>query len=117
MELKILGVDFPHKKGEFCHKTKYPFYTICCFSTPFLYLYNGVLCEGEVGDILINTPDQIVYHGPREDSNEGFVNDWMHISGDDFAKLLEKYPLPLNVAFNVGEGFFLRKFVNRLISE
>ena len=117
MDLKILGVDFPHKKGEFCHKTKYPFYTICCFSTPFLYLREDTLCEGESGDILINTPDQIVYHGPREESSEGFVNDWMHISGDDFTKLLKKYPLPLNVAFNVGEGFFIRKFINRLISE
>ncbi|MBR3909117.1 MAG: helix-turn-helix transcriptional regulator [Clostridia bacterium] len=117
MELKILGVDFPHKKGEFCHKTKYPYFTVCCFSTPFLYLHNDSLCKGEEGDILINTPDHIVYHGPRENSNDGFVNDWMHIEGEDFAKLLEKYPLPLNTAFNVGESFFLRKYVNRLFSE
>lgn len=117
MQLKILGADFPHKKGEFCNKTQYPFYTICCFSTPFLYLYNNTLCEGESGDILINTPDNIVYHGPRENSNEGFVNDWMHIDGDDFVELLEKYPLPLNVAFNVGEGYHIRKYVNKLISE
>lgn len=117
MELKILGVDFPHKKGEFCHKTKYPLYTVCCFSTPFLYLHNQALCEGEAGDILINTPDHIVYHGPREDSKEGFVNDWMHIGGDDFTELLSKYPLPLNTAFNVGEGYFFRKYFNRLLFE
>ncbi|MBQ6884778.1 MAG: helix-turn-helix transcriptional regulator [Clostridia bacterium] len=117
MELKILGVDFPHKKGEFCHKTIYPFYTVCCFATPFLYLRDGVLCEGEVGDILINTPDHIVYHGPQENATTGFVNDWMHIEGEDFVKLLEKYPLPLNTSFNVGEKNFLKKYVNRLLSE
>lgn len=117
MQLKSLDTDFPHKKGEFCYKTKYPFYTVCCFSTPFLYLRDGLLCEGEVGDILINTPDSIVYHGPRENANEGFINDWLHVEGEDFAALLNKYPLPLNVAFNVGEGYHIRKYVNKLISE
>lgn len=117
MELKTLGIDFPHKKGEFCHKTKYPYYTICCFSTPFLYLKDGMLLEGEVGDILINTPEHIVYHGPRNDSVGGFVNDWMHLSGDDFTRLLDEYPLPLNEAFSVDESFFMRKYANRLLSE
>lgn len=117
MELKILGINFPHKKGEFCHKTVYPYYTICCFSTPFQYLHNNIMYQGEEGDILINSPDNIVYHGPREDSNEGFVNDWMHIEGQDFFDLLEKYPLPLNTAFNVGEKFYLRKYASKLLSE
>lgn len=117
MKLEILGIDFPHKKGEFCHKAIYPYYTICCFSTPFVYLKDGVLQEGEAGDILINSPDSVVYHGPREDSNKGFINDWMHIGGDDLTALLKKYPLPLNEAFSVDEGFFMRKYLNRLNSE
>lgn len=117
MKLRNLGVNFEHRKGEFCFKTAHPFYTVCCFSTPFLYLRDGKLCEGEKGDILINTPESIVYHGPRADSDEGFVNDWFHIEGDDFAALLKKYPLPQNVAFNVGEGYFFRKYANRMLSE
>lgn len=117
MELRNLGADFKHRKGEFCFKTTFPFYTVCCFSTPFLYLRDGRLCDGEKGDILINTPDHIVYHGPRADSNEGFVNDWFQIEGYDFAELLKKYPLPQNMAFSVGEGYFFRKYANRILSE
>ncbi len=117
MKLRNLGADFEHRKGEFCFKTAYPFYTVCCFSTPFLYFRDAKLCEGEKGDILINTPNHIVYHGPRSDSDEGFVNDWFQIEGDDFTALLNKYPLPQNVAFNIGEGYFFRKYANRMLSE
>lgn len=117
MKLKMVAVNFPHKKGEFCHKTRHPHYTICCFVTPFLYLYNGKLVKGEIGDIVINTPNEIVYHGPRSDSDEGFVNDWMYIEDDDLAELLEKYPVPLNVAFNIGMVPFLKKCFNDLVLE
>lgn len=117
MKLKNLGVNFTHRKGEFCYKSTNPFYTVCCFSTPFLYLCNGKLCEGEKGDILINSPGHTVYHGPRTDSDEGFVNDWFQIEGDDFTALLRKYQLPLNIAFSVGESYFFRKYANRLLSE
>ncbi|MBR2885341.1 MAG: helix-turn-helix transcriptional regulator [Clostridia bacterium] len=117
MELKVLGIDFPHKKGEFCHKTKSSFYTVCCFSTPFLYLKDDVLHRGNKGDILINTPENIVYHGPVPDSECGFINDWFHINGDDFTSLLKKYELPLNTAFNVGDNSIFRKYMNRLTRE
>ena len=117
MELKILGIDFPHKKGEFCQKAKYPFYTVCCFSTPFVYLKDGVLYQGNKGDILINTPENIIFHGPVPNSEHGFVNDWMHIEGDDLTRLLQKYELPLNTAFNVGDNSFFRKYMNRLAKE
>ncbi len=117
MELKNIGIDFPHKKGEFTQKMKNSYYTLCCFSTPFLYMCDGQMLEGEAGDILLNTPNTIVFHGPRENSNSGFVNDWLHIEGDDFSRLINKYPIPLNVSFNVGESYFLRKFFNKLMSE
>ena len=117
MELKFLGTDFPHKKGEFCHKTKYSYYTVCCFATPFEYLKDGVMCRGNKGDILINTPGSIVYHGPEPNSEYGFINDWFHIDGDDFTNLLKKYELPLNTAFNVGDNSFFRKYMNRLTKE
>lgn len=117
MKLKMLGVNFSHKKGEFCQRAKFPHYTICCFYTPFLYFDNGKMIKGDQGDIIINTPHQTVYHGPRYDSNEGFVNDWMHIEGDDIALILEKYPLPLNKAFHIDEWTSLRKYYNYLLSE
>lgn len=117
MNLVIIGVNFKHKKGEFCQKKKFLQYTICYFLTPFLYEYDGELLEGEAGDIIINTPNQIVYHGPRTESDEGFVNDWLRIEGDEITELLKKYPLPLNKAFSVTDDLFVRKYFNSLFSE
>lgn len=117
MKLKIIGIDFSHKKGEFCQKAKFSHYTICCFLTPFLYQCDGKLLKGQRGDIIINTPNQTVYHGPCPESGEGFVNDWMHVAGDDIGQLLEKYPLPLNEAFHIDDWVILRKYFNNLMSE
>ena len=117
MELIRIGVDFPHKKGEFCQKIKFSNYTICCFLTPFLYQCDDNLLKGQTGDFIINTPHQIVYHGPRPESDVGFVNDWMHVEGEDVGLLLKKYPLPLNEAFHIDEWAILRKYFNNLMSE
>ncbi len=117
MELIRIGVDFPHKKGEFCQKIKFSNYTICCFLTPFLYQCDDNLLKGQTGDFIINTPGQIVYHGPQTESDVGFINDWMHVDGDDIGLLLEKYPLPLNEAFHIDEWVILRKYFNNLMSE
>ena len=117
MDLTMIGVRFFHKKGEFCQRAKFSQYTVCCFYTPFLYYRNGQLFEGEAGDIVINTPDEIVYHGPRPDSNEGFANDWLHVGGEDVRELLEKYPLPLNTAFNAGDPAPFRKYFKEMLFE
>ncbi len=117
MDLTMIGVRFFHKKGEFCQKAKFSQYTVCCFYTPFLYYRDGRLYEGEAGDIVINTPDEIVYHGPRSDSDEGFANDWLHVGGEDVRELLEKYPLPLNTAFSAGDPVPFRKCFKEMLSE
>lgn len=117
MELIMLGVDYPHQKGEFCQKATHSFYTVSCFSTPFRYLRDGVLSEGNVWDIVINPPESVVYHGPRKEAEEGFRNDWFYIAGDDFGRLLEKYPLPTDVAFSIGRSHPLRKFAEKLNAE
>ena len=117
MKLEMMGMDYSHKRGEFCKKMVFKHYTVCYFATPFVYLYEDRLCDGEKGQILINTPNSTVYHGPKAKSESGFVNDWFYISGEDFEMLLKKYPLPLNRAFSIGESYFLRKFGNRLSME
>ena len=117
MNLIGIGVDFSHKKGEFCQKSNFSQYTICCFLTPFLYQRDDKLLKGQTGDFIINTPHQIVYHGPQPQSDVGFVNDWMRVTGDDIGLLLEKYPLPLNEAFHIDDWVILRKYFNNLMSE
>ena len=117
MQLRVMGTEFSHKRGEFCRKAEYEDFVICNFETPFVYLFGGKMREGAAGDILINSPGQTVYHGPRPDMNEGFKNDWIHIRGDDIKALIEKYPLPIGEAFSVGEKYFLREYMNKLLVE
>ena len=117
MQLKMMGMDYRHKQGEFCKKLVFKHYTVCCFATPFVYLRENRLCKGDKWQILINTPNSTVYHGPQANAESSFVNDWFYIAGEDFGILLEKYPLPLNRAFSVGQSYFLRKFGNRLSTE
>ena len=117
MNLIMLGIDFPHAKGEFCYKTVLPHYTICRFSTPFVYWHNGQLMEGAKGDFLINSPGQVVYHGPCDGAEKGFVNDWLHVGGSDFAARLAEYPIPQNRAFYAECGVTFRRIQERLSDE
>lgn len=118
MKLNMLGIDFSHAKGEFCLKrTDAPFYMVCRFATPFLYWKDGTLASGEKGAFLINPPQSVIYHGPRAEAESGFVNDWMYIEGTDFGTLLQKYPLPLNRAFQVEQNGLFRRYADRLQTE
>ena len=117
MNIGLFGIDFPHSRGDFCIRMASPHYTVCSFDTDFLYEKDGALAEGNRGDLLIMEPWEIVYHGPRKDAKEGFVNDWIHIKGDDFRQLLERYPLPKNTAFPIGKAYPLRPFLEQLQTE
>ena len=97
MEVLLSGTDFPHEPGEFSGPKRVSFYGVFCFTTPFVYSRDGVLCRGEAGDLLINPPGSLVHHGPVEPS-ESFRNHWVHIS-PDFGQLLQRFPLPLDRAF------------------
>ena len=112
-----MGIDFPHEKGRFCPKVIRNYYTVCCFSTPFIYLLNGEYVQGNKGDIIIHTPGAVVHQGSVPEAETGFVNDWFHIEGNDFTELLEKYPVPLNRAFSVNQGYFFRKYAVCLMEE
>lgn len=113
----MFGIDFSHARGEFCRKMIRQCYTICCFSTPFVYLRDGNYCNGESGDILINSPGHIIYHGPLPEAEQGFVNDWMVVDGQDFTELLNRYPLPLNQTFRVRDDHLFRKYTSRIQRE
>lgn len=117
MKVLFYGISFPHGKGEFCTKTIFDYYTVCCFEDPFLYEKDGKLLEGNAGEVLIMEPGQVVWHGPRPDAKEGFRNDWVYIYGSRFSELLKAYPLPLNSAFSVGRHNALRPYIERIKKE
>ncbi len=117
--MKVLYFDIAtkHKPHEFSDKNYFDFYAVFCFDTPFVYEKNKKLLEGKSGDIMIMQPGELVYHGPRLDSDVGFSNDWLFVKGSDFGELLKKYPLPLNKPFSVGSSRFLRKYLSVIKSE
>lgn len=117
MKLGPYGISFPHPKGAFCVRMTPQHYTVSEFLTPFLYEKDGVLLEGNAGDMLIMEPGKAVYHGPRRDAPGGFINDWIYVQGEDFAQLLDRYPLPLNTAFPIEKHLLLRGYLEQIQAE
>lgn len=117
MEIKFCGVDFFHKKGEFCPKNRLNFHFLSFFRTDFLYEKDGELMRGEKGDVLIIPSGEVVYHGPVPESEMGFKNDWMYIDGDDFLELIKKYPLPVSVPFKVGGRQIISHCIEKIKNE
>lgn len=104
MDFVVYGVDFKHKPREFCVRRRFSAYLISCFHTDFLYEKDGELCPGHAGEYLLMPPNELIYHGPVHTAVDGFSNDWIYVGGDDFARLIEKYPLPVSVPFSAGRS-------------
>lgn len=115
MQVLLSGTDFPHAAGEFSPRKTMPYYGVYCFRTPFLYQSGSRLVRGEPGDLLINPPGSIVCHGPTG-PEESFTNDWMHISAD-FSALLERYPLPCDIAIPMGDPTLLTAAIEQIRAE
>ena len=118
MTVVTMGTDFGHKPGEFSPRIiRKNIYSICLFTTDYLFEKDGALNEGENGDILINEPNQVLYHGPRKNAKTGYINDWMHITGDNIAELFKKYPLPINQPFKISNIAMVKKIFKRIENE
>ena len=103
-----------HPAGTFCTRTVSEYYFISYFETPYQYEFNGVLQTGNPGDVLLQPPHTEIYHG-WEDG--GFVNTWAYISSEELEKLLQAYPLAMNIPFPVGPENVLERFVQRATAE
>ena len=117
MDFVIYGVDFKHKPGEFCNRTISKLFFIGCFRTDFLTEIDGRLVRGSAGDVLIARPGDVLYHGPTPEMTCGFVNDWINIDGDDFAALLDRYPLPINRPFHTATSRLVASAIDRIHRE
>ena len=116
MEFIAYGVDFKNKNGEFCTKIKTRFYFFSYFRNDYRVEVGGKLISGKAGDMLINEPGDTVYHGAATDNGEGFRNDWLYADGNEFAEILEKYPLPIGCRFILTDCILLlplRRYTRR----
>ena len=91
--IRSLAVNAMLANGMFGQKTR-PYYTIFCFLTPFVYLSDNKLHQGERGDILIYPPNSTIYYGTSPDTTEPLRYDWLILQNDKFEELLSKYSLP-----------------------
>ena len=115
MQVLLSGTDFSHRKGEMSVRKTVSFYGIYYFTTPFQYERDGILCRGNAGDLLINPPGSVVYHGAVSMA-ESYTNDWMHVS-DDFSQLLQRYPLPCCIAIPMGSHRILYNAIGTINRE
>lgn len=118
MLVETMGTNFGHNPGEFSPRIKRNnIFSICIFDTDYVYEKSGAIIEGNSGDILINEPNQVLYHGPRKNAKTGYINDWMHISGKEVAELFKKYPLPINTPFQIKNTTLAKKLFKRIENE
>ena len=116
MEFIAYGVDFAHTRGEFCKRYETPVYFFSHFRTDYRIEMNGQLIDGKAGDMLINRPGDVIYHGAATDDGEGFRNDWLYVDGEPLSDLLAKYPLPVGIPFHV-DGLYLASAIKKIHKE
>ena len=114
MDFIFGGCHTTHPKGCFCSRTVAEHYFITYFETPFQYECNGTLRSGQAGDMLIQPPGTVIYHGHNE---LGFINTWVYVSNVVLGSLLEKYTLPVNTPFAMYSGDLLEQYVQRSTEE
>ncbi len=108
------GCHTTHPKGYFCPRVVTEHYFITYFETPFQYELDGAVYAGSAGNLLIQPPGSVIYHGCEE---LGFVNTWVYVSMDLLESLLKRYPLTMNTPFFVESGVLLEQYVQQATEE
>lgn len=117
MDAVFYDIATTHLPGQFCKRVYSSSYFITYFETPVLYESGNALLPCPAGSMLIIEPQHPIYHGPAETEIEGFVNDWCYLRGSELEELLEKYPLPRNRPFSVGNQNPLRRYIEKVRKE
>ena len=117
MNFIVYGIDYHHKRGEFCSKRVFPYYFLTQFRTDYVAELDGKMVRGKAGDYLILEPQKTVYHGPTPEATQGFRNDWLYVSGSDLEELLHRYPLPLNTPFRLDGALYLASAIEKIHKE
>ena len=117
MKVVIYGSELKHKPDEYCKRERKPFYFFSVFKTDYMIEVDGTLMRGKAGDVYVALPDTVIYHGSVPGSDEGFVNDWIYVEGDEIGELLRRYPLPVATPFSVDNCFAISSAIDRIHRE
>ena len=117
MRACFCSTNFGHKRGEFCQRVIMDQHFLSFFRTDYLYEKDGKMLRGRRGDMLIIPAGEVVYHGPTPEASEGFINDWLYVSGDDFLELACRHGLPIGEPFSVGGDSALARCIEKILKE
>jgi AraC-like DNA-binding protein len=87
------------------------------FLTDYVYEKNGELIRGSKGDMLIIPRGEVVYHGPTPEMTDGFINDWVYVSGEEFIEEAKALSIPIGTPFSVGGERLLKRFIEKAEKE
>ena len=117
MEFYVYGIDYKHKVNEFSTRTVSQSYFMSYFRDDYCIELSGRLVKGRAGDFIVQRPGDIIYHGPKENSAQGFANDWLYFGGDEVEALLARYPIPVGKPFRLGSSVYLSSAINKIHAE
>ncbi len=119
MFIKNCGYDTTHEIGAYGESERpsfRPHYFISRFSTPFSYKIDDEWFFGNAGDFLFIPANNYIYHGPQS-KDETYVNDWLYVSGDEFDKLIKKYPFPEKKAIHIEDHGVFNNCIRKIKKE
>lgn len=115
----LLGIQTHHDKNFVVKREGSPNseWVILCFSTPCMVQTVNGLEKAQPGDCFIKSPSFIEYHYTPKDSEEGFINDWLHIRSDSIEDELQKIHLPINMLIRTLRPDIIRGSCQRILHE
>lgn len=118
IHIRHVEIQTPHPK-EFIasHPADGETWVILCFSTDCMILTELGLERARPGDVFIKSSDFREYHYTPEDMEQGFVNDWLHLTSDSVQTLLRELELPVNRLIPTGDKSALRPYLHQMIQE
>lgn len=89
-------------------------YLLMYFKTPFLYKEGGIFRHGEKNRYILFPPDSPAEHCC---DREGFVNDWIFISGEAAKDMVEAFQIPLSRPFRIDDRSIIEPYINKITTE
>ncbi len=118
IDILLFGIATQHSKDFVAYRPKgMGCYLISCFETPFSCLTKHGWQDGSAGDCIIISPDFPEHHHATSEMENGFVNDWIHITGSSIPSLLSKYNLPCNKIIQTGTSGLITSELKEISQE
>ena len=119
MEIESLGMGTQHDVALTVERPQgLPnAWLVMCFATPFWCHTLGETVHGQPGDCVIHPPGSPHGHGSLPGTDQGFCNDWIHLTGSEMEHIAVAYDLPINQVVATKQPRLLLPFLERIQRE